>query len=77
MTLNEKGIVSYLHCALCIDEWSKSDDAMSPSDYQNHMVEVGWTKEGLQVWCKRHDCNIIHVDFEGMRHRADTTRKKE
>ena len=20
---------------------------------------------GLQVWCKRHETNILHVDFEG------------
>jgi len=39
-------------------------------------VQVGWTKEGIQDWCKRHDCNMIHIDFEGKQHPADLTRAK-
>jgi hypothetical protein len=39
-------------------------------------IQVGWTQLGLQVWCIRHDCNIMHIDFEGVKHRANTTRRE-
>jgi hypothetical protein len=28
-------------------------------------LEVGWTPKGLQVWCKRCERNVLHLDFEG------------
>ena len=40
----------------------------SPSDWAR--LECGWTDLGFQVWCKRHDINILHVDFEGHKHPA-------
>ncbi len=58
-------IQRFLHCAKCGDE--RPDD-VSPCDYQQ--IEVGWTEKGLQVWCRRHEMNIIHIDFEGYRHPA-------
>jgi hypothetical protein len=73
---NTLSIYTYVHCGLCIDEW-KADPSinttMPPRDYAQ--LEVGWTKAGLQVWCKRHECNVMHVDFDGAQHRANTTRK--
>lgn len=76
MEFNENNIQMYLHCGKCLEEWKKDirETLISPKDYQK--VQVGWTKEGLQVWCVRHDCNILHVDFEGTKHPADTTAKK-
>jgi len=71
MKLNKLGIVSFLHCRLRIEELPENE---SPMSYQS--VQVGWTKEGIQVWCKRHDCNMIHIDFEGKQHPADLTRAK-
>ena len=62
----EKSIVMFLHCKKC-SESAPSD--MSPSDYQD--IEAGWTEDGLQVWCKRHDQNIICIDFEGHNHPAE------
>lgn len=70
MISNRHKIVQYLHCGLCIHE--AVEQKISPRDYQQ--VEVGWTEKGLQVWCKRHDCNVVHVDFEGEVHPANTTR---
>ncbi len=58
-------IVRFFHCALCIEELPED---MSPSEYQ--ITEAGWTIEGFQVWCLRHDANIIHMDFEGQKHRT-------
>lgn len=28
-------------------------------------LEVGWTQAGLQVWCKRCERDVVHLDFEG------------
>ena len=60
----QNSIVMFFHCKKC-----SAPSDMSPSDYQN--IEAGWTEDGLQVWCKRHDLNIIHIDFEGHNHPAE------
>jgi len=61
MISNRKEIQLYLHCGLCLSEKVRAD------------IEVGWTPEGLQVWCRNHDCNIIHIDFEGQVHPSNDT----
>jgi hypothetical protein len=66
---NKNNIQAFLHCALCLAETPQDQ---SPKDYQR--IQAGWTKEGLQIWCNRHECNIIHIDFEGHRHPALTTK---
>ena len=55
-------IVRFFHCGQCLDE--KPDD-VSPREYAQ--IEVGFTKPGLQVWCKRHERQIIHLDFKGQK----------
>ena len=61
---NELSIVLYLHCKRCLEgELSQN-------------IEVGWTELGLQVWCKNHEINIVHIDFEGQSHPANVTRNK-
>ncbi len=60
---SENEIRMFLHCKDCGKE---IPPGMSRSDYQE--IEVGWTEIGLQVWCKRHDHSIIHIDFEGHNH---------
>jgi len=67
---NANEIAAYLHCALCLDERPAD---ISPRDFA--ALEVGWTPRGLQIWCRRHDCNIAHIDFEGQTHPANTSRK--
>ena len=63
MIANE--MVMFLHCKKCL---KKLPADQSPRDYAS--IEAGWTKSGLQLWCRRHEINIIHVDFEGQRHPA-------
>jgi hypothetical protein len=67
---NENKIVHFMHCSLCLKELPKGQ---SPREYAQ--LEVGFTKEGVQVWCKRHEANVMHVDFEGCKHPANTSRK--
>lgn len=56
-------IVSFFHCKKCMMELPQG---MSPREWAQ--LEVGWTVKGFQVWCKRHDENVINMDFEGMGH---------
>jgi hypothetical protein len=58
-------IQSFFHCKKCIEQ---KPEYMSPQEFIH--IEAGWTTEGFQVWCLRHDINIIHMDFEGHRHPA-------
>jgi len=69
---NNLNIRMYLHCGKCLDEMP---DGVSPQEWSD--VQAGWTDKGLQVWCNRHDCNVVHIDFEGNKHPADTTAKPE
>ena len=55
----------YFNCRLCARE--KPADA-SMAEFQR--TQSGFTDRGLQVWCLRHDVNIIHIDFQGARHPA-------
>jgi len=43
---------------------------------RNGRYDVAWTEWGLQVWCPEHDVNVIHIDFDGQKHVADTSRQK-
>ncbi len=75
---NENSIVTYLHCSECLDEYNSSTEistVQSPQQYSR--IQVGWTVKGIQVWCFRHEANILHVDFQGTKHPANTTRKVE
>lgn len=56
-------IQAFFHCAICIKEEKPSS------------IEAGYTGLGFQVWCRNHNCNIIHFDFEGQKHPATTSRE--
>jgi len=55
-------IVRYFHCSKCIDEIPYEE---SPATWAR--LNVGFTKQGMQVWCQRHDLNVIHLDFQGQK----------
>ena len=65
---NQNQIQAYLHCVKCLDE---IPDGVSPQEYA--MTQAGWTPQGMQVWCNRHNCNVVHMDFEGNTHPANTS----
>lgn len=76
---NEKEIQGYMHCGLCVMEYKKlrsegspKVEGVSPGDFQR--LEIGSSPIGLQVWCRRHDVNVLHVDFEGQKMTANMTR---
>jgi hypothetical protein len=59
---NALSIELYLHCGKCLEQ-----------EAHPQQLEVGWTRLGLQVWCKRHQLNVIHIDFDDQKMRANQT----
>ena len=56
MRNKDNQIKGYIHCAECRKELPYG---ITPKEYQN--IEVGWTDFGVQVWCKRHDREVVHI----------------
>lgn len=73
---NDNEIEMYMHCGLCLEEikamWDQGIE-ISPQEYAR--VQAGWTRQGIQVWCNRHEVNVMHMDFQGNKHPANTSRK--
>lgn len=65
---NANEIEHFMHCRRCLEE--KPPD-ISPQNFAR--LDIGFTPLGLQVWCLRHDCNVVHIDFEGQKHPANVT----
>lgn len=61
-------IQQYFHCGTCLPQMP---EGVSPQQWAS--LEVGFTDIGLQVWCKRCDKNVCHIDFEGHCHPANLT----
>lgn len=61
----------YVHCGQCIEEMPISQ---SPKEWAR--LSVSFTEIGLQIWCVRHESNVMHIDFEGQRHPANTRRQE-
>ena len=59
-------IQMFFHCRQCVESLP-----VGKSPREDSQIECGWTEIGFQVWCKRHDINIMHVDFEGCTHRVN------
>lgn len=55
-------IEMFFHCKKCLEELP---DKTAPRKWVR--IEAGWSKRGLQVWCVRHNMNIIHVDLMGQK----------
>ena len=72
MIPNTNEITAFAHCCLCLEEMGATEIGCSPREYAE--LEVGFTDLGLQIWCKRHECNILHIDFEGHRHPTNDSR---
>jgi hypothetical protein len=69
---NANWISAYCHCKRCLAELPPGE---SPETWAR--LSVGSTPIGWQVWCVRHDCNVVHVDYQGAVHPADLTAKAD
>jgi hypothetical protein len=68
---NKNEIHTFFHCRLCLEE---KPPRVSARDYAR--LEVGFTPAGVQVWCVRHDANVVNIDYEGHKHPANMTRDR-
>lgn len=66
---NTNEIAGFIHCAKCLHEREVQELSMSPREYAQ--LEVGFTAQGVQIWCKRHECNVMHIDFQDAKHPAN------
>ena len=48
----------YLHCVQCREAQPEDEP---PNEFER--VKIGWTDRGIQVWCVRHDAEVIHLDL--------------
>ena len=62
-------IIQYVVCSKCADELAALSPPQSLQDYAD--IDVGFTDYGIQVWCRRHEANIVHIDFQGAKLPAD------
>ena len=74
---NGNEIENLIQCSFCVAELPEEFDEdvpeyskIHPQEYQKLLV--GFTENGLQVWCMRHDCNVLNIDFEGIKHPRNT-----
>jgi hypothetical protein len=65
-------ITQYVVCSKCADELAHLDPPQSLQDYAK--MDIGFTDYGVQVWCRRHKANIVHIDFQGQKPAADFRR---
>ena len=56
----------YMNCPRCLDERPRD---VTPAAWAR--LNVGVTKEGMQIWCVRHDINVMALDFLGQKIRAN------
>ena len=49
---------NYLHCTRCMFELPRGK---SPALWAR--LSVGVLPDGLQVWCERHDTEVVRIDF--------------
>lgn len=72
---NANEIVQFFHCGQCLDELKALGMPESPQSYSR--LSVGFTRKGIQVWCHRHDVNVMHMDLEAVQHPANMTARVE
>ena len=66
----QNGIEQNIICSKCETEFLVgSTDSRSLQDYSR--LDIGFTNIGVQVWCRRHDANVVHIDFAGQKPTAD------
>ena len=52
-----KEIVRFAHCRRCFESMPNDQ---SPQSWAH--LDVGFTDKGFQVWCLRHDINVVTID---------------
>lgn len=66
---NTNEITMFFHCKKC---FARKPPNKSPREWAE--LEAGFTPLGIQVWCRRCEANIVHIDFQLQQHPANATR---
>ena len=57
-------------CVKCSEEFANGlSDAASLQNYSR--LDIGFTKRGLQIFCRRHELNVCHLNFNNQKIDAD------
>lgn len=52
-----------INCGKCQNEYMDGKYGRNKSMQEMARLVVGRTKTGLQVWCVRHDMNVVDIDL--------------
>jgi len=71
-TLAKLSIYAYMRCAKCLDLWKAG---AFPGQAMKDATDLsfGVTQAGFQLWCNRHNCNVLHLDLLGQKVEARTS----
>ena len=61
--LMKNKIQMFYHCKKCLKEQKNS--GLSPREYAS--FEFGVTEKGFQLWCTRHEENVLALDLLGQK----------
>jgi len=56
-------IFMFFNCRECVQEYMDGKYGRNKSMQELARIAVGRTKTGIQVWCVRHDKNIMDTDL--------------
>ena len=56
------------NCKECVHEYTDGKYGRNKSMAEMARLSVGRTKTGIQVWCVRHDINVINCDLPDEHH---------
>lgn len=59
------------HKIVCVKCENEELNSHSENLLEYTNIEVGFTEIGLQIWCRKHNVNICHIDFNGNKLEAD------
>lgn len=67
MSQTPNEITTFFHCRKCVGASDARDIITGTHEGYQQDIEVGWTRLGFQVWCRRHNSNIVHINFLGQK----------
>ena len=63
-------ITAPIVCQSCLQEYQNiCEPPFALRDFVE--IDVGFTEIGIQIWCKKHNKNICHIDFDGHKLKSD------
>jgi hypothetical protein len=62
--LEPHAILRFTYCRQCMKDLEHINRVKAPQSIRDYSkLECGWTEFGFQLWCIRHNKNILHIDL--------------